>query len=194
MIDDRFLPATLIVPPMNDEEFEELCAPFPDLRFEMSADGDLLVMAPSTPMAGVRRSHFLGLFGRWAMNDQRGVTCDSSTGFVLPNGARRSPSLSWTLKSRIAELDSPEGFWHLCPDFVMELKSPSDRLRTLKAKMTEYMENGAQLGWLIDPEARSVSIYRSTGEVEIHTNIDSLTATEPLTGFTLHLTPVWNPF
>ena len=194
MIDHRFLPATLTVPPMSDQEFEEFCAPFPDLRFEMPVDGDLLVMAPSTPMAGVRRFYFLWSFGGWATEDQRGVTCDASTGFVLPNGARRSPSLSWTLKSRIAELDSPEGFWHLCPDFVMELKSPSDRLRTLQAKMLEYMENGAQLGWLIDPEARSVTIYRPNQTPEILTNIDSLTATEPLTGFTLNLAPVWKPF
>lgn len=159
----------------------------------MSVDGDLLVLAPSTPMAGVRQSYFLWSFGGWAMEDQRGVTYDASTGFVLPNGARRSPSLSWKLKSRIAELESPEGFWHLCPDFVMELKSPSDRLRTLQAKMLEYMENGAQLGWLIDPEARSVTIYRPNQPPETLTNIDTLTATEPVTGFTLNLAEVWNP-
>ena len=178
---------------MSDQDCAEFCADHPDLRFETTAVGDLLVQAPTFPKTGVCNLYLGRHLGNWEEKDGRGITCDSSTGFVLPNGARRSPSLSWTLKSRIAELDSPEGFWHLCPDFVMELKSPTDRLKTLHAKMTEYMENGAQLGWLIDPETRSVSIYRPTGEVEIHTNIDSRTATEPLIGFTLDLVHVWNP-
>ena len=190
---------------MSDQDCAEFCSFHPDLRLETTAAGDLLVQAPTYPKTGVRNLYlnlYLGRhlgnweepLGSWEEKDGRGITCDSSTGFVLPNGARRSPSLSWTLKSRIAELDSPEGFWHLCPDFVMELKSPTDRPRTLKAKMQEYLQNGAQLGWLIDPETRSVSIYRPTGEVEIHTNIDSLTAIEPLIGFTLDLVHVWNPF
>ena len=178
---------------MSDQDCAEFCSFQPDLRLETTAAGDLLVQAPTYPKTGVRNLYLGRHLGNWEEKDGRGITCDSSTGFVLPNGARRSPSLSWTLKSRIAELDSPEGFWHLCPDFVMELKSPTDRLKTLHAKMTEYMENGAQLGWLIDPETRSVSIYRPTGEVEIHTNIDSRTATEPLIGFTLDLVHVWNP-
>ena len=178
---------------MSDQDCAEFCSFQPDLRLETTAAGDLLVQAPTYPKTGVRNLYLGRHLGNWEEKDGRGITCDSSTGFVLPNGARRSPSLSWTLKSRIAELDSPEGFWHLCPDFVMEFKSPTDRLKTLHANMTEYLENGAQLGWLIDPETCSVTIYRPNQSPETLTNIDSLTATEPLTGFTLDLAEVWNP-
>lgn len=195
-IDNALLPAILTAHPMNDQEFAAMCADHPDLMFEMSAEGELFVMAPTHPKTGVRNLYLGRHLGNWAEKDARGLACDSSTGFVLPNGARRSPDVSWILKSRVEalNLNSSDDAWHLCPDFVLELKSPSDRLKVLRAKMTEYMENGAQLGWLIDPEARSVYIYRPTGEVELHANIDSLTASEPLTGFTLDLAPVWKPF
>ena len=195
VIDNEFLPATLTAQPMSDEAFAEFCSEHPDLCFEMSAEGEIIVMAPAYSFSGARNSEVDFQLRSWAKKDGRGIACDSSTGFVLPNGARRSPDASWTRKSRIAQLDpaSREGFWHLCPDFVIELKSASGRTRTLRAKMAEYMANGAQLGWLIDAEARTVYLYRPDVEVETITGVESMAGEGPVAGFVLDLTAVWNP-
>ena len=195
LIDTEFLPATLTAHPMSDEEFAEFCSEHPDLFFEMSAAGDLIVMAPTYSFTGVQNSEIGAQLGMWAKKDRCGLACDSSTGFVLPNGARRSPDASWTLKSRIEQMDARERekFWHICPDFVIELKSASDRPRAIHEKMTEYLANGAQLGWVIDPEARSVSVYRQGGEVERLTGIESISGEGPVAGFVLELTSVWDP-
>lgn len=180
---------------MTDEEFTAFCAEHPDLNFEMTAEGEIIVIAPTHSLAGVSNSDVDAQLNHWAKKDRRGVVCDSSGGFVLPNGARRSPNASWTLKSCVKEL-SPrkrKGFWHLCPDFAIELKSDTDRIRTVKAKMREYMANGAQLGWLIDPENRFVEIYRPDGQVEARTGITELKGEGPVAGFVLDLTYVWDP-
>jgi len=194
-IDDAFLPATLTARPMTDEEFAAFCAEHPDLFFEMTAEGEIIVMPPTYSLTGVRNSRISGDLYAWAEPDGRGITSDSSTGFVLPNGARRSPDAAWTLKSRIGQLDpaSREGFWHLCPDFVIELRSSSDRPRLLRDKMQEYVANGAQLGWLIDPDRRSVAIYRPDAPVETRTDLDSIAGEGPVAGFVLDLSFVWNP-
>ncbi|MFN0102971.1 MAG: Uma2 family endonuclease [Bryobacteraceae bacterium] len=195
VIDYEFLPATLTAHPMSDEEFAEFCSEHPDLFFEMSARGELIVMAPTYSLTGVRNQEIGAQLRVWAKSDGRGLAADSSAGFVLPNGARRSPDASWTLKSRIEHMDAAqrEKFWHLCPDFVIELKSPSDRPRKIHKKMTEYLANGAQLGWLIDPETRTVSVYRGEGEVETLTGVTSIAGEGPVAGFVLELSPVWNP-
>ncbi len=194
-IDDALLPATLTAQPMNDEEFMALCSEHPELHFEMTAEGELIVMAPTHFDSGVRNSEVARQLGNWARQDHRGFCCDSSTGFVLPNGARRSPDASWTLKGRVAELGSKKSnsFWHLCPDFVIEVRSGSDRLKPLQAKMTEYISQGAQVGWLIDSTDRSVEIYRSNGQMERRMGIDTLEGEGPVAGFVLDLTSVWNP-
>jgi Uma2 family endonuclease len=195
VIDDAFLPATLTAPPMTDEEFARFCAEHPDLFFEMTAEGELIVMPPTYSCTGLQNSEIDWQLRTWAKNDGRGVASDSSTGFVLPNGARRSPDASWTLKSRIAQLNpaSRSGFWHLCPDFVIELQSSSDRPRRLRDKMREYLANGAQLGWLIDPAHRSVAIYRKDAKVETRTDVHSIAGEGPVAGFELDLALVWNP-
>jgi Uma2 family endonuclease len=195
VIEDAFLPATLTVDPMTDEQFAEFCAEHPDLFFEMTAEGDLIVMPPTYSLTGARGAEILGQLRDWARRDGRGIVCDSSTGFALPNGARRSPDAAWTLKNRIAQLDaaSREKFWHFCPDFVIELKSTTDRPRILREKMREYLANGAQLGWLIDPEQRSVTIYRPNSQTEVRTGIDSIAGEGPVAGFVLDLSFVWNP-
>jgi Uma2 family endonuclease len=195
VIDNEFLPARLTARPMSDDEFAGFCSEHPDLFFEMSADGEIIVMAPTYSFSGARNSEVGLQLRSWAKKDGRGIACDSSTGFVLPNGARRSPDASWTLKSRIDQLDpmNREKFWHLCPDFVIELKSASDRMRALKEKMAEYLANGAQLGWLIDPESHVVDIYRQGREPETFTGLDSLAGEGPMDGFILDLTTVWNP-
>jgi len=195
VIDDAFLPATLTAHPMTDEEFASFCAEHPDLFFEMSAEGEIIVIPPTYSLTGARNAEISGQLREWAKRDGRGVACDSSTGFVLPNGARRSPDAAWTLKSRIAQLDpaSREKYWHLSSDFVIELQSSTDRRRILQDKMREWLANGAQLGWLIDPDHRSVAVYRPEGQVETHTDIDSIAGEGPGAGFVLDLSLVWNP-
>jgi Uma2 family endonuclease len=195
VIDNEFLPATLTAHPMSDAEFAGLCSEHPDLCFEMSAEGELIVMAPTHSLGGARNLRIGRQLDVWAERNGLGIACDSSAGFVLPNGARRSPDASWVLKSRVAALDaaSREAFWHLCPDFVIELKSPSDRPRVLREKMAEYLANGAQLGWLIDPETRTVSVYRPDGGLETMTGMDVVAGEGPLAGFVLDLGAVWDP-
>jgi Uma2 family endonuclease len=194
-IDDAYLPAVLRAKPMTDDEFAAFCAEHPDLNFEMTADGDLIVMPPTYSDTGAGNSDVLAQLFNWAKKDRRGICCDSSSGFVLPNGARRSPDASWTLKNRVEQLGAKKrkAFWHLCPDFVIEIKSDSDRLKTLQKKMLEYVEQGAQLGWLINPENKTVEIYRPYGEVEKRVNLDQIEGEGPVAGFELDLTYVWDP-
>lgn len=195
VIDDANLPAILTAQPMSDEEFMAFCNEHPDLFFEMTAEGEIIVMAPTHSLTGALNLGVAEQLSAWARSDSRGIACDSSTGFVLPNGARRSPDASWTLKSRIKQLEpsSRKGFWHLCPDFVVELRSDTDRLKTLQNKMLEYLANGAQLGWLIDPTNHSVTIYRPNTEPETRANVDSITGEGLLATFTLNLSAIWNP-
>ena len=177
----EFLPVTLTAHPMTDDEFAEFCSDHPDLFFEMSAEGEIIVMAGAYTLTGVRNAMISAHLDAWARLDRRGITAGSSTGFVLPNGARRSPDASWTLKSRIEQLDAVtrEKFLHLCPDFVIELKFAPDVSQTIHKKMKEYLANGAQLGWLIDFEALA--------------NVESMTGDGPVAGFVLDLRPVWDP-
>ena len=195
LIEDAFLPAILTAPPMTDEAFAQFCAEHPDLNFEMTAKGELIVLPPTYSITGARNTKILLQLGIWAESDRRGVVNDSSAGFVLPNGARRSPDASWTPKTEIQKLSEKnrEGFWHLCPAFVIELRSKTDRLPVLREKMREYIANGAELGWLIDPETRTLEIYRPNREPETIENADSVSADAPVRGFTLDLRHVREP-
>ena len=194
VIDEAFLPATLTSAPMTDEEFASFCSEHPDLFFEMTADGVIIVMPPNFSLTGIRNQEIVGQLYQWASRDGRGVGVDSSTGFVLPNGARRSTDAGWILKQRLQHLspESLEQYWHLCPDFVIELRSHSDRLRVLREKMEEWVANGAQLGWLIDPETRTVEVFRPNAAPEIVSS-DSISGEGPVEGFVLHLPRVWDP-
>ncbi len=140
---------------LTDDVFEQLCRQNPDLRLKRSAQGELIVMPPAGSETGYRNADLLGQLWQWNRQMQLGVVFDSSAGFTLPNGAIRSPDAAWVAKSRWERL-TPEQrrkFAPLCPDFVVELKSPTDDLATLQAQLQEYIDNGAQLAWLIDPEA-----------------------------------------
>jgi Uma2 family endonuclease len=194
-IDESFLPATLTWPPMTDEEFAEFCAEHPDLFFETSAEGELIVMPPNYSLTGMRHSEILNQLKEWTRRDGRGAVTDAASGFVLPNGARRSPDAAWTLKTRIRDLDPRmiERYWHLCPDFVIEVRSPTDRLRVLREKMREWIANGATLAWMIDPENSSVEVYRPNAEPQLLAGPKSLTGEGQVEGFTLNLDPVWDP-
>jgi Uma2 family endonuclease len=195
VIDESWLPATLTVPPMDDDQFAAFCAEHPDLFFEMTAEGELIVMPPTFSTTGFRNAEIVGQLRDWAKRDGRGKTSEAATGFVLPNSARRSADAAWTAKARIAQLSSTElnRFWHLCPDFVIEIRSTTDRLPVLRAKMQEWIDNGAELGWLIDPDRRAVEVFRPGRRPEILTEAESVTGEGPVTGFTLDLKAVWDP-
>jgi Uma2 family endonuclease len=180
---------------MTDEQFAEFCAEHPDLWFETTATGEIIVMPPNFSTTGARNSQICRQLGDWAESDGRGIATDSSTGYLLPNGARRSPDASWTPKDEIRKLpeSSREGFWHLCPAFVIELRSQSDRLPVLREKMREYLSCGARLGWLIDPETRTVEVYRPDFEPDVLRAVDSISGEGPVSGLRLDLRKVWDP-
>ena len=180
---------------LTDALVEELCGLNPDIRLEINAEGELELMPPTFGFTGNREAGIIADLMLWSRIDGRGVAFSSSAGFILPNRALRSPDASWVLKSRLAELtdDQKRGFPQICPDFVIELRSESDRLVTLQRKMEEYIANGAQLGWLIDPRQRRVYVYRSQTPVETLDHPQSLSGEPELPGFTLDLQPVWAP-
>lgn len=178
---------------LSDEQFRRLCNENPDLKFELTAEGELLIMPPTGAISGNRNAKISARLFYWAEADGSGVSFDSSTLFVLPNGARRSPDASWIRLERWNALSEAEkeDFAPICPDFVIELRSRSDRLTTLKRKMEEYLENGAQLGWLIDPQSREVTIYRPQQPPEVLENPAQLSGEAVLNGFVLQLAEIW---
>ncbi len=195
LIDEAFLPATLTAAPMTDEEFAGFCAQYPDFNVEMTAGGEIVITPPKYSLTAMRNADIAVQLGTWAARDRRGAVTDSSGGFLLPNGARRSPDAAWTLKHRVHALDQAtlNRFWHLCPDFVIELRSQTDRLPVLRARMQEWIDNGAQLGWLIDPERRTVEIYRQGRDPEVRSGIDRIAGEGSVEGFELEPGAIWDP-
>ena len=180
---------------MDEEQFFEFCQINRGWRIERSAQGDLEVMAPTGGETSNRDFRISVQLGIWTDNDGTGVAFESSGGFVLPNGAMRSPDASWVRRERLAQLtaEQRQRFLPLCPDLVVELRSPSDPLAVIESKMGEYLENGAHLGWLIDPEGRRVHVYEPGKEVSILETPDEVSGDPVLPGFVLDLRPIWAP-
>jgi Uma2 family endonuclease len=187
---------------VTGEQFEALVFANPDLRLERTSQGELIVNPPTGGESSSRNLSISGQLGNWCeTHEDLGEGFDSSGGFILPNGATRSPDASWVSRARWEALTPKErkGFVPLCPDFVVELReaklsrreSASDSLSTLQAKMREYIDNGARLGWLIDPQNQRVEIYRQQAEVEILINPAELSGEDVLPGFVLNLRRVW---
>jgi Uma2 family endonuclease len=179
---------------MNDEEFFEFCQLNPELRIERTSGGDILVMAPTGGKTGRRNARLIAAFGIWAEKDGSGQFFDSSTEFILPNGAGRAPDLSWITNGRWLALTEKqqEQFPPLCPNFVVELRSPTDQLETLKTKMEEYVANGAELGWLIDPLERKVQIFRPGMAPEVLEDPRDVSGEPLLKGFVLDVQVLWD--
>jgi Uma2 family endonuclease len=182
-----------ILKKITDEDFFEFCQSNPELRIECTAEGDLVIMPPTGGETGGRNFTLIVAFGNWAIADGTGKGFDSSTVFKLPNGARRSPDLAWLKLSRWEALTDKErrGFSPLCPDFVIELRSHTDSLSMLQEKMEEYIANGAQLGWLIDPVEKKVYLYRPGAQVECLDNPETVSGDPLLKSFTLSLEEIW---
>jgi Uma2 family endonuclease len=175
--------------PLTGEQFYRLSTDNPELRLELTAEGELILMSPTGAKTGHRNSELNYQLVAWAKADGRGLTFDSSTVFSLPNGAKRSPDASWVQRERWDTLseDEQEKFAPICPDFVAELRSPSDTLTTLQAKMREYLDNGAKLGWLLDPIEKRVYIYRQGEDVECLEEPQSIDGENVLAGLVLDL-------
>jgi Uma2 family endonuclease len=178
---------------LSDDDFFDFCRENSDYRIEMDKHGDIEIMPPTGAETGVKNFKLTVKFGNWAEKDGSGESFDSSTAFILPNSAIRSPDLSWmTLKKWNAiSKEKRKKFAPACPDFVVELRSETDKLKNLQAKMEEYIENGTSLGWLIDAGKRKVYVYRPNAEVEILDNPKEVSGGTVLKGFSLKMKEIW---
>ncbi|MEM8831888.1 MAG: Uma2 family endonuclease [Cyanobacteria bacterium P01_G01_bin.19] len=182
---------------VTPEQFEQLAFAEQTARMELTKDGELIVISPTGGEAGRKNRRLTQQIGNWTDRDGTGEAFDSSTVFTLPNGARRSPDVSWlTLdKWNALTLREKEGFPPVVPDFVIELVSPSDiknqRYAGLQAKMQEYLDNGVRLGWLIEPSAKTVEIYRPNQQIEVLKNPQTLSGENILPGFVLDLSNIF---
>jgi Uma2 family endonuclease len=175
---------------VSPEGFRRLCGANPDLRLERTARGAIEAMPPAFGGTGARNCRLTTLVGSWAWSDGTGTAFDSSAGFTLPNGAVRSPDASWIRNQRwnaLTEEQRENSFSPICPDFVVELRSRTDRLKKLQKRMQEYIEQGARLGWLIDPIRGAVEIYRSGRPVARLVKPASLSGENVLPEFVLDL-------
>lgn len=184
-------PLTLSID-LTDDQFFQLCQKNRDFRFERTANGDLIVMAPTGGETSHRNIELSYQLQAWSRQNNLGKAFDSNGGFKLPNGSDRSPNASWVKKERWDALtpEQREKFLPLCPDFVVELCSQSDSLTTLQDKMKEYLDNGICLGWLIDRKNQRVEIYRPGQNVEILDSPQTLSGEDVLPGFVLDLSPI----
>ena len=178
---------------MTGDQLLRLCADNRDLRIELTAEKELIIMPPANPTTSSKNGALTAQIYFWSKQDGTGICFDSSAGFTFPNGAMRSPDASWIARERWEALDEDDRhkFSHIAPDFVAELRSPSDRLPVVQAKMTEYIDNGVRLGWLIDPPQRRVYIYRPGQPMEILENPETVSGEPVLPGFTLNLADIW---
>ena len=180
---------------ITDEEFEKLCRENSDRKFERTAQGELIIMSLTGGSTGERNAELNGQLWLWNRQAKLGYIYDSSTGFRLPNGAIRSPDAAWVSQSRwdALTLEQRKKWVPLCPDFVVELKSPSDDIADLQTKMLEYQENGLKLGWLIDPDRQIVEVYEADRPVELLNKPEEISADGIMAGFVLKLAGILTP-
>ena len=181
---------------VDEEQFFEFCQLNRDWRIERNAEGDLEIMPPTGGETGNRNNAaIVAQLWAWALRDGTGHAFDSSTGFVLSNGATRSPDAAWVSREQLSGLttEQKQRFLPLCPDVVVEFRSPTDSFAILQEKMQEYLKNGARLGWLIDPESKQVHVYHPDETVRALENPESISGDPILPGFVLGLKPIWRP-
>ena len=178
---------------LDDAQFEQLCAANPEIKFERTPTGALVIMWPTGGETGMTNATLIARFVIWNEQTNQGKVFDSSTCFKLPNGGDRSPDVAWVEESRWQAL-TPEQrrkFPPICPDFALELLSPSDNITTVRAKMQEYLDSGLRLGWLIDPQGQQVEIYRPQTGPEVLRSPASLSGEPVLSSFVLSLDWLW---
>lgn len=180
---------------MSSAEFFEFCQRNRELHIERQSNGEVTIMAPAGGFTGSKNSSLNALLYAWANQDGTGVVFDSSTGFDLPDGSMRSPDVAWVTRQRLALLSQTQkiGFLPLAPDFVIELRSVTDRLAPLQGKMQQYIDNGVRLGWLIDPDQRTVWVYQSGQKPAMLVDPATLSGEPVLPSFTLNVKAIFDP-
>ncbi len=182
--------------PMTEKDLLRFCSRNDALRIEREPNGELSIMSPAGSESSKANARITAQMLRWADEDGRGTTFDSNAGFQLRSGAMRSPDASWVSWTQWNGLtrEQKRGFAPICPDFVIELRSPSDRLADLQAKMHEWVANGAELAWLVDPERQAVEVYRpGVATPHVLEGVSSVAGEGQVAGFVLDLAPIWNP-
>jgi Uma2 family endonuclease len=183
----------MVTVPRIDKVFAHLCVTYPDLRLERTAEGEIVVVPPSGGETSYREAMIAAQLGNWAAGERRGYGFSPNVLFILPNGAYRSPDISWVSRERIAPLTKRQrrGFLPVVPEFVVEVMSPNDRLPVAQRKMEEWSANGVDLGWLIDADAETAYVYRRDRPVEKKQGLRKLAGEGPIRGFVLELKLVW---
>jgi Uma2 family endonuclease len=186
----RFRPET----PMSDEDLMRFCAANDIARVEREVNGEILVMSPAGNRTGRRNAAIISALDTWAQKDGHGYVFDSSTGFTLADGSMRSPDAAWVEATRWNALSKADQnrFSPICPDFLIELRSKTDDLAVLEAKMTRWISNGAKLAWLIDPDRQTVAVYCTGEQPEVHPHPISVQGTGPIAGFELTMARIWD--
>ncbi|MDQ2925756.1 MAG: Uma2 family endonuclease [Acidobacteriota bacterium] len=186
-------PPLRIVPlePMSLDEFWHFSAENPELRLEREPNGDVVLMSPTLGGAGVRSTSVIGQLFIWAEKDGSGYALDSSTGCQLPDGSVRSADAAWIGAKRWTVPNIEDDAPVPCPDFVVEVRSKSDRLKPAQAKMLAWIANGVELAWLVDPHRKVVEIYRPGQAVEVQEGHTAVYGEGPVSGFVLELARIW---
>jgi Uma2 family endonuclease len=196
VLPDEALPARLTLNPdlrMSDDDYYDFCVANPNLRLERTAQGEIVIVPPAGLESDNRNAKIIIHFGQWALRDGRGEAFGPSAEYILPSGAAYSPDVSWISNARLNKLTKKQlrRFPPVVPEFVVEVMSPSDRLKAAKQKMDDWMANGVDLAWLIDGDRKTVWIYRAGHEPEKRTGITDLPGEGPIAGFVLDLRPIW---
>jgi Uma2 family endonuclease len=197
VLPEEALPAGLILNPelrMNDDEYYDFCMANPHVGFERTAQGEIIIVPPAGGESDYRNIELSTQLAVWAKRDGRGKAFGPSVEFFLPTGAAYSPDAAWVSNESLARLTKEQKlkFPRLCPEFVAEVMSPSDRPKTAQNKMADWMANGVQLSWLIDGDKQTVYIYRAArSDAEKRAGISKLAGEGPLAGFELDLTEIW---
>ena len=181
--------------PLTQDEYYEFCASNPDLRAELTAEGEIIIMPPTGAETGYRNSELTAQLRNWARRDGRGRAFDSNIEYLLPDGSALSPDASWVERTRLARLsrEQKRKFPPLVPDFVVELTSPSDRLARVRKRMEAWISNGVKLGWLLDADRRTAYVYRPRRALEKMVAPKELKGEGPVAGFVLELAEIWDP-
>ena len=187
-------PVILHPEPMTDDEFFDFCQLYPNFRIERTAEGEIVIMPPAGFETGYRNNELARQLGNWTLQNGRGRAFDSNTEYILPSGARPLTGrlLGREIPDCYVDRQAEEKFPRLCPEFVVELMSPSDRLKRVQKKMREWIENGVLLGWLLDADKRTAYIYRPGREPEILVEPQRLVGEGPVAGFVLELDSIWS--
>lgn len=177
----------------DDKAYFAFCRVNPDLRVERNAEGEILIVPPAGSESSYRSLKVAAQLDTWAEHDGRGTAFESSAQFMLPDGSALSPDAAWVSNASLRRLSRQKRkeFLPLCPEFVVEVLSPSDRLKDARAKMEQWIANGAQLAWLIDGDAETVYVYRKNHAMKIHRGVAELAGQGPVEGFVLKLGAIW---